>query len=175
MILVKYKCVLVHLWCWCTLKMAHWREWSVCIRFCFKLGQNTAQTFWDVESTFWRRDRKNTSFWVVFQVLEGLTYVDDAKCSVYPSTCKMWKCGSSKGTFHWTEELLTMKLLTCSGFHLRQLGRYWKTFWTCHFATKFLPHLLNEKQKDIHGNTWQAVPHPPSRNTSFISQNWRWL
>ena len=39
-----------------------------------------------------------------------------------------------------------------------------------HFATKFMPHLLNEKQKEIHGNTWQAVPHPPSRDTSFISQ-----
>jgi len=30
-----------------------------------------------------------------------------------------------------------------------------------------MPHLLNEKQ-DIHGNTWQAVPHPPSRDTFFI-------
>jgi hypothetical protein len=40
----------------------------------------------------------------------------------------------------------------------------------CHFATKFMPHLLNEKQ-DIHGITWQAVPLPLSRDTSFISQN----
>jgi len=41
----------------------------------------------------------------------------------------------------------------------------------CDFATKLMPHLLNEKQKEIHGNTWQAVPHLPSRETSFISQN----
>jgi hypothetical protein len=40
----------------------------------------------------------------------------------------------------------------------------------CHFAIKFMPHLLNEKQKEIHGDTWQGVPHPPSRDTSFISQ-----
>jgi hypothetical protein len=68
---------------------------------------------------------------VLFQVQEVLTYVDDAKCSVYLSTCKTWKCGSSKGTFHWTEELLTMKLLTCLEIHLCQLAAYWKTFWTC--------------------------------------------
>jgi hypothetical protein len=30
-----------------------------------------------------------------------------------------------------------------------------------HFATKFMPHLLNEKQREIHGNTWQAVLHLP--------------
>jgi len=30
-----------------------------------------------------------------------------------------------------------------------------------------MPHLLNEKQ-EIHGNTWQAVSHPPSRDPFFI-------
>jgi hypothetical protein len=39
----------------------------------------------------------------------------------------------------------------------------------CHFATKFMPHLLNEKQKEIHGNTCPAVPCPPTETLlSFL-------
>jgi hypothetical protein len=39
--------------------MAHWTEQCVCIKFCFKLGQNAAQTFEMLKVSFGEETGRN--------------------------------------------------------------------------------------------------------------------
>lgn len=54
----------------CTQKVSDLKEQHICIKFCFKLGKNTVETFDMFEVRFRSENWKGHKFCLVFQVQE---------------------------------------------------------------------------------------------------------
>jgi len=49
--------------------MAKFKEWNVCIKFCFKLvKKNTVENFQTLKVAFVKHKMKQLNFWLVFEV-----------------------------------------------------------------------------------------------------------
>lgn len=99
--------------------------------FCFKLGQNVAQTFEMLKVPFVEETgrtqvcewfSKSKRFWLIL-TMPNAQYIHQHARHENVDQVRELYC--------WTEELLTMKWLTCLEFYVCQLGAYRKTFWTC--------------------------------------------